>query len=81
MNTAAEVTEMVTAFKNLEESEARARLAIEVSEQGTFDIDLKAIRMNASPRLPEIIDVEGEADRERNISAIHPDDLAIRENA
>ena len=81
MNTAAEVTALVTAYKNLEESESRARLAIEASEQGTFDVDLKTNKLNTSARLAEIFDVASDADRNRYISAIHPEDLQLRENA
>jgi PAS domain S-box-containing protein len=81
MNTAAEVTELVMVLKDLEESEARARLAIEASEQGSFDVDLKTNEIDASKRLAEIFDVEEEAERHRYVSAIHPDDLALRANA
>lgn len=81
MNTAAEVTELVIALKDLEKSEARARLAIEASEQGTFDVNLKTNKIKASKRLREIFDVEEDAERHRYISAVHPDDLVLRENA
>jgi PAS domain S-box-containing protein len=81
MNTAAEVTELVLAYKELEESEARARLAIEASDQGTFDVDLKTNEIKASKRLADIFDIDGDAERHRYISAIHPDDLVLRENA
>lgn len=81
MNTAAEVTALVTAYKNLEESESRARLAIEASEQGTFDVDLKTNKLAASARLAEIFDVESHAERNRYLSAIHPQDLDLREQA
>jgi PAS domain S-box-containing protein len=80
MNTAAEVTELVSAYKELEESEARARLAIEASDQGTFDVDLKTDEQKVSKRLAEIFNVEADAERHRFISAIHPDDLVLREN-
>ncbi len=81
MNTAAEVTELVAALKEREESEARARFAIEASEQGTFDINLQTNEIKTSKRLKEIFDVGEDAARYRLISAIHPDDLVLRENA
>ncbi len=81
MNTAAEVTELVIAYKDLEESESRARLAIEASEQGTFYVNLLTNEMVVSQRMAEIFDVEENADRSRFISAIHPDDLKVREEA
>lgn len=81
MNTAAEVTELAMAYKHLEESEARARLAIESSDTGTFDVNLKTNELNASPRLAEIFEVEDIDQRDRYVSAIHPDDLPVREQA
>lgn len=81
MNTAADVTELATAYKEMEESEARARLAIEASGQGTFDVNLKSNEITVSKRMAEIFDVAENADRHRYISAIHPDDLDLREKA
>ncbi|HVG12931.1 MAG TPA: PAS domain-containing protein, partial [Flavisolibacter sp.] len=79
MNTAADVTELARAYHKLEESEERAMLAIEASEQGTFHINLKTNELLASPRMAEIFDVGDATDRSRYISAIHPDDLPLRE--
>lgn len=81
MNTAAEVTELVAAYKELEESEARARLAIEASDQGTYDINLQTEEARLSKRLAEIFDVEEDAERHRLVLALHPDDLILRKNA
>ncbi len=81
MNTAAEVTELNVAYNKLEESEERARLAIEASEQGTFYINLQTNELIASSRMAEIFDIEQAADRSRFVSAIHPDDGIVRENA
>ncbi len=79
MNTAADVTELALAYHKLEESEERAMLAIEASEQGTFHINLKTNELIASPRMAEIFDISEATDRSRYISAIHPDDLPLRE--
>jgi PAS domain S-box-containing protein len=79
MNTAADVTELARAYHKLEESEERAMLAIEASEQGTFHINLKTNELIASPRMAEIFDVGDSTDRSRYITAIHPDDLPLRE--
>lgn len=76
-----DVTEKVKARQQIEAIEARTRLGIEASEQGTFDLNLKTNEMKASKRLAEIFDVEEDADRHRYISAIHSDDLVQRENA
>ena len=81
MNTAAEVTELVVAYNKLEESEARARLAIEASDQGTFHINLKTNELTASPRMAAIFDVDQTDDRERFVAAIHPHDQIVRSEA
>ena len=81
MNTAANVTELALVNKNLEDSEERARLAIEASEQGTLEIDLVTNRVVSSRRMAEIFDVEYMSEREAFINALHPDDLEIRERA
>ena len=81
MNTAAEVTELMTAYKELEESEARSRLATEASDLGTFDIDLRTNKLKASKRLTEIFDVDDDAEWHHLISSLQSDDLEIRENA
>lgn len=79
MNTAADVTELALAYNKLEESEERAILAIEASGQGTFHIDLKTNELIPSSRMAQIFDVDGSTERSRYISAIHPDDLPVRE--
>ena len=81
MNTAAEVTELAVAYNKLEESEERARLAIEASELGTFHVNLQTNELIASPRMAEIFGVEQPADRNQFISAIHPADRAMWEKA
>jgi PAS domain S-box-containing protein len=81
MNTAADITPIRAAFNKLEESEVRARLAIEASDLGTFHINLVTSELVASTRMTEIFDVETDADRGRFVSSLHPHDLHIRERA
>ncbi|RYG32319.1 MAG: PAS domain-containing sensor histidine kinase, partial [Chitinophagaceae bacterium] len=81
MNTAADVSELVKAYNRLEESEARARLAIEASEQGTFHFNLLTGQLSASKRMAEIFDVSGTANREEYFAAIIREDLPVREKA
>lgn len=76
-----DVTGKVKARQQIEEIEARTRLGIEASEQGTFDVNLQTNELEASKRMAEIFDVDVEAERHRFIGAIHPEDLALRENA
>ncbi len=81
MNTAADVTALVNAYNNLEESEERARLAIEASEQGTFHLDLVTGELVSSARMSEIFGLSDTADRKEYLAIVHPDDLVIREEA
>lgn len=76
-----DVTEKVKVRQQIEEIEARTRLGIEASGQGTFDVNLKTNEMKASKRLAEIFEVEEDAGRHRYITAIHQDDLVLREKA
>ncbi|WP_207424372.1 PAS domain-containing sensor histidine kinase [Desertivirga brevis] len=76
-----DVTEQALSRKKIEEAEERARLAVESAEQGTYEVNLVTDELFASPRLAAIFDIEGIAGRSRYISAIHPDDLKIREEA
>lgn len=81
MVTSHDVTEQVLARKKIEKVEARARLAIESSGLGVFDVDLINNIVENSQRLDEIFDVEHSNERERYVSAIHPDDLVKRDIA
>jgi PAS domain S-box-containing protein len=81
MVVASDVTEQVLASKKIEEAEERARLAVLSAELGTFEVNLITNEIVASPRMAEIFDVESESDRGRYISAIHPDDQHVRDEA
>lgn len=76
-----DVTEQVLSRKKIEEAEERARLAVESAELGTYAIDFQTDELFASDRLATIFEIEKDADRSRYVSAIHPDDLNIREAA
>ncbi|WP_207425938.1 PAS domain-containing sensor histidine kinase [Pedobacter sp. SYSU D00535] len=76
-----DVTEQILTRRKIEEAEERARLAVEAAELGTYEVNLLTNELFVSPRLAAIFDVEENADRERFVSAIHPDDLPIRAKA
>ncbi len=78
---AIDVTAQVLARRKIEEAEERARLAIDVSQLGLFEVDLQSKTIIASPRLNEIFDISSSTNQDRFIGAIHPDDLAAREEA
>lgn len=71
----------ITERKHNEEIEERASLAVASAELGTFEVDLSNNEMNVSKRMQEIFDIQVERDRDRFISALHPDDLPTRNQA
>lgn len=81
MNTAADVTALVKAYNNLEESEERARLAIEASEQGTFHYDLVNRDLMPSARMAEIFDLPHSKHRNEYLAALFPEDVHHWEEA
>lgn len=83
MAVATEVTSQVIARKKIEESEARARLAVEAARLGTFEIDMARETINHSPRTAEIfgLDPLKQWPYKRFSDAIHPDDNGIRAKA
>jgi len=75
---AIEVTEKVTARRNIEEMEERARLAVEAAEIGTFDLDLISNVMLTSERFNQIFGYDHHVDRDLFVAVIHPDDRSAR---
>jgi PAS domain S-box-containing protein len=76
-----EVTEKVNARHKIEESEERARLAIQAAEIGTFDLDLATEIILASDRYKAIMGFTGVVTRSMFAAAVHPDDRHIRVKA
>ena len=90
MNTAADVTDLVIANKKVEESEQRyrqteerLRLAIEATELGTWDLDLKTDKIVYSPRLSQIFGHEFLDNNELRYMRrqIHPEDEEVVQQA
>jgi PAS domain S-box-containing protein len=75
---ALDVTEKVNARHKIEESEERARLAIQAAEIGTFDLDLETEIILASDRYKAIMGFKDPVKREMFAEAVHPDDRPIR---
>lgn len=75
---AIEVTQQILALNKIEEAEERARLAIEAINLGTFDLDLQLAKMVTSQRFNHIFGFDEPVARSRFVTAIHPDDRAIR---
>ena len=81
MAVAVEVTEQVLARKKIEEEKERANLAVGVAGLGVFELDLSTNEMAADARLQEIFGFDTPVPRSEYVSAIHPDDRAVRANA
>lgn len=81
MAVAVDVTDQVVARKKIEESEERARLAVESARLGTYEVNFETNELITSARMDEIFNVENSGDRDKFVSAIHPDDLQVREKA
>ncbi|HUQ96794.1 MAG TPA: PAS domain S-box protein [Chitinophagaceae bacterium] len=81
MAVALDVTNQVLARQKIEEAEERARLAVDAADLGTYEIDLATNVIVASPRMEAIFEIGHHSERERYITALHKDDLAIRARA
>lgn len=81
MVVAVDVTEQVLATKKIEEAEERARLAIEASDQGTYEVNLLTNELVASARMAEMFDVEDITERKEFVKALHGADKIVREKA
>jgi len=81
MMVAIDVTPQVLSRRKIEEAEERSRLSIEVSQLGSFEVDLLANTVITSKRFDEIFGITNTNDRNLYISAIHPADLPEREKA
>ncbi|WP_113652917.1 ATP-binding protein [Pedobacter namyangjuensis] len=72
-----DVTDKVTARKNIEDVEERIRLAVEAAEIGTYDHNMITNEVVSSERFDAIFDVKKPYTREQLLDAIHPDDKHI----
>ncbi|XZF14626.1 PAS domain S-box protein [Chitinophagaceae bacterium MMS25-I14] len=77
-----ETTGKIRALQKTEESEERARLVIESSLLGTFDLDIKTDNVICSDRMREIFGFgNNNITHQQFIDAIHPDDRHLRDAA
>jgi PAS domain S-box-containing protein len=73
-----DVTERTISRKKLEEAEAKARLAIESADLGTYEIDLLTDDMLTSDRFNIIWGIPHSMHRSAIVERIHPDDRMTR---
>ncbi len=75
---AIDVTSMIEYQQKIKDAEERARLAIEASGSGTWDLDIQTNEMNTSERFDQLFGLHHKGTRAQYIEAIHPDDHRIR---
>jgi len=73
-----DVTERTLTRKRIEETEAKARLAIESGDLGTYEIDLQTDDMITSDRFNVIWGIPNSMHRSKIVDRIHPDDREPR---
>jgi PAS domain S-box-containing protein len=77
-----EVTEQLEARRKVEESEERARLAVDSALLGTFDLNIQTDQIVGSKRFAEIFGFKrSDVSHDEFIKTIHPNDLHIRDEA
>lgn len=81
MNTAADVTDLAIAKKEVELNEEKAWMAISSAELGTYEIDLYTDEVLTSERFQAIWGVKNTTNRSDFAAVIHADDLPVREMA
>ncbi|TKK69922.1 PAS domain S-box protein [Ilyomonas limi] len=86
IGTMSDIHERKLAEEQLKDAEERLRLAAEATGMATFDMDMQTYNIIYSPRLLEIFGYANTEDqnvmpRSKLFERIHPDDLAIAENA
>ncbi len=78
---AIDVTEQVHARQKIEAAEEKGRLAVELADLGTFELDYSNDQLTTSQRFNEIFSVSEGATRRQMAANIHPEDLHIRNQA
>lgn len=83
MNTAADVTGLVSAKKKIEDNEQKLNVVIAASELGTWELNLKTNEFNYSEKFLEIFGIEKGRSIKHNevVTYFLAEDLVIRKNA
>lgn len=81
MNTGADVTDLHQAKLKIQSAEERLRIAIDSSGMGTYEINLATKEIKTCGNFNSMWSVASEVPNEELIAKLHPDDLAVRENA
>ncbi len=78
---AIEVTEQVLARQKIEAAQEQSRLAIELADLGTYELDFSTDVVTRSPRFDEIFGLHPSATRTELAATLHPEDLNLRKEA
>lgn len=81
LNTAADVTELHESREKTLKADERLKMAIDASGIGTYEINLTNREVASCGNFKQILAVDELKDIDVLISKIHPEDLAVRENA
>jgi PAS domain S-box-containing protein len=83
LNMAIDVTEQVLSRRKILDGEEKLRLAVNVTEIGTFSCDLSNDKLEYSPRAAEIFTGSSSSTLSRSelLNMIHPDDRPMRDRA
>jgi PAS domain S-box-containing protein len=73
-----DVTDQVVARLKLQRSDTTARVAIESTGLGTFELNYKTHEYQSSPRFDEIFGFRESVPHSAYVDRIHPDDIAMR---
>ncbi|HYG01399.1 MAG TPA: ATP-binding protein [Chryseosolibacter sp.] len=76
-----DVTELVNSRKRIQDAEAKARLAIESADLGTYELNLSTSELITSERFRSIWGIQDAVSRREFADMIHPEDREIRARA
>ncbi len=81
LNTGSDVTELHESRQQILETDERLKMAIDASGIGTYEINLLTRKITACGNFKHILAIDDLTDIDVLVSKIHPEDLAVRENA
>jgi PAS domain S-box-containing protein len=81
LNTGSDVTELHESRLKTLEADERLKMAIDASGIGTYEINLLTRKITACGNFKHILAIDELTDIDLLVSKIHPEDLAVRENA
>ncbi|MFC0776979.1 ATP-binding protein [Flavobacterium sp. HJSW_4] len=81
MNTGVDLTDLHQAKETAQSASEQLQMALEASGMGTYEIDLATGRIATSGNFRSFWNIEGPITNEKIMAKLHPDDIAVREQA